>query len=333
MDNEDYTSIMLFENKLLKSKGQEFEDLFTTLMQQVYPSKFKPISPYGNIGDRKNDGYIKGEGIFFQVYAPNNLNDKRTLTNAIKKLDMDFKGLLDYWDKLEKVKKYYFVINDKLNGVDIRLHKKILKLQNEYIDIEINIISLSELIEYFRNLEIDRKYYILSSIPINNNMELNSITIDVLSKIIKYIIENFKILENIDNNRLQVPEFDKKLKVNNLTIFRTVLKNADYQCGIIDKFYSYNPEDKSILQKKVISLYIEQVKDGNRDDMIFLKMSDKMIPNKEEYKEYNHIEKKLIMDAIYVVLSYFFQACDIGEPPSEELKEYQKSLFNDEDFK
>ena len=48
----------LFQNKLLKADGQAFEDIFTAIMNYAEPD-FQQINPWGNIGDRKNDGYIK----------------------------------------------------------------------------------------------------------------------------------------------------------------------------------------------------------------------------------------------------------------------------------
>ena len=70
MNNEEKTLARhLFVNRLLKANGQKFEDIFTAVMNYAEPD-FQQIKPWGNIGDRKNDGYIKSKGIFFQVFAP-----------------------------------------------------------------------------------------------------------------------------------------------------------------------------------------------------------------------------------------------------------------------
>nr|CBX27246.1 hypothetical protein N47_A12750 [uncultured Desulfobacterium sp.] len=47
-----------FQNKILKADGQAFEDIFTAIMNYA-EAGFQSIKPWGNIGDRKNDGYIK----------------------------------------------------------------------------------------------------------------------------------------------------------------------------------------------------------------------------------------------------------------------------------
>ena len=58
-----------FKLKIHEANGQAFEDIFTVIMNYAEPD-FQSIKPWGNIGDRKNDGYIKSKGIFFQVFSP-----------------------------------------------------------------------------------------------------------------------------------------------------------------------------------------------------------------------------------------------------------------------
>ncbi|MEA3324338.1 MAG: hypothetical protein U9Q37_04270, partial [Euryarchaeota archaeon] len=80
----------LFQNKILKADGQIFEDIFSAIMNYA-ETDFQQIKPWGNIGDRKNDGYIKTKGIFYQVYAPEDI--RKSYTNVISKLKDDFEAL------------------------------------------------------------------------------------------------------------------------------------------------------------------------------------------------------------------------------------------------
>jgi hypothetical protein len=64
-------------------------------MSKAYPGDFIPCRPWGNVGDRKNDGYLKSERILFQVYAPNEMK----MAETVKKIEEDFTEALPYWQK------------------------------------------------------------------------------------------------------------------------------------------------------------------------------------------------------------------------------------------
>ena len=81
----------LFKLKVHEANGQAFEDMFVAIMTYA-ESDFQPIKPWGNIGDRKNDGYIKSKGVFFQVFSPEDIT--KTYVKVIQKLKNDFNGLL-----------------------------------------------------------------------------------------------------------------------------------------------------------------------------------------------------------------------------------------------
>ncbi|MEI6516587.1 MAG: hypothetical protein WCO77_11460 [bacterium] len=84
---------MKFELKVHKSNGQAYEDFFVDIMTRRYPA-FKPIKPQGKLGDKKNDGYDKSTGKYYQVYSPEKPSE--SIAKAIKKARADFTGLYKY---------------------------------------------------------------------------------------------------------------------------------------------------------------------------------------------------------------------------------------------
>lgn len=56
-----------FRIQWLAAKGLAFQDLFASVMAKGHPEDFMPCRPWGSIGDRKNDGYLKSERTLFQV--------------------------------------------------------------------------------------------------------------------------------------------------------------------------------------------------------------------------------------------------------------------------
>ena len=113
----------LFQNKIFKADGQIFEDIFSAIMNYA-EADFQQIKPWGNIGDRKNDGYIKTKGIFYQVYAPQDI--QKSYTNVVSKLKEDFDGLKAQWSP---VNEFYFVVNDKYKGVNADSQKIIQEMK------------------------------------------------------------------------------------------------------------------------------------------------------------------------------------------------------------
>lgn len=85
---------VVFERDFLKKTSNAFQDFFSEIMEKRYPGgDFIRVRPWGNHGDRKNDGYLSSERKLFQVYAPNAM----TAAEAVSKIDEDYQGALPYW--------------------------------------------------------------------------------------------------------------------------------------------------------------------------------------------------------------------------------------------
>jgi hypothetical protein len=81
------------ENAFLRANGDEFQTLFERLMGLAYKADFMACRPWGNRGDRKNDGFLRSERRLFQVYAPNQMSENR----AKAKIAEDFNGAKVHW--------------------------------------------------------------------------------------------------------------------------------------------------------------------------------------------------------------------------------------------
>lgn len=112
-----------------ESEGKAFEDLFIKIMQYANIN-FIPVKPHGSDGDRKNDGFDPSKGIYFQVYAPEDV--RKNPCKAIKKLHEDFEGLQLYWSHHVPIKEFFFVINDKYKGVYPRIHTQLNKIKKQH---------------------------------------------------------------------------------------------------------------------------------------------------------------------------------------------------------
>jgi hypothetical protein len=116
---------MAFKAQYLESWGDEFQDLFSTIMEKRYPGgDFTRVRPWGNVGDKKNDGYLKSERTLFACYAPNEMDSKE----AINKINSDFAGAQPHWKQY--FDKWIFVHNSKI-GLGPDVLKLLLDLQKK----------------------------------------------------------------------------------------------------------------------------------------------------------------------------------------------------------
>ena len=87
--------LLKVENALLRLRGNAFQDWFAQVMELRFPGgDFVRVRPWGNVGDRKNDGYIKSQRTLCQVYAPDDFN----LATTLAKIDEDFGEAKPYWE-------------------------------------------------------------------------------------------------------------------------------------------------------------------------------------------------------------------------------------------
>lgn len=130
------------ELKILKLEGNAFEDFFSEVMQLAYRN-FRPVKAHGRHGDKGNDGWQKGSGTYYQVFAPEDL--KKSTPRAIDKLKGDFDKLVEYWESISPIKAYYFVVNDKYRGLPPEIEKAMSELQDDYPNVKIDLFTASDL--------------------------------------------------------------------------------------------------------------------------------------------------------------------------------------------
>lgn len=137
-----------FENAFLRVKGNSFQELFERLMGLAYKADFMACRPWGNRGDRKNDGFLKSERRLFQVYAPNEMVESK----AITKIREDFEGATAYWGT--HFDKWVFAHN-AVDGLPPHVQKTLLDLEHTNPGITMEPWGLEEFRIIFRKLTSD----------------------------------------------------------------------------------------------------------------------------------------------------------------------------------
>ena len=139
-----------FENEFLRARGDAFQTFFERLMGYAYKADFMPCRPWGNQGDRKNDGFLKSDRRLFQVYGPNEMK----AVAAISKITEDLSGAKEYWGNL--FDKWTFVHN-ATDGLPSHVQKTMLDFEAENAGVQLDPWGLEELRLVFRMLSVEDK--------------------------------------------------------------------------------------------------------------------------------------------------------------------------------
>ena len=156
-----------FRIAFLESKGDGFQRLFEKLMSKAHPNDFMACRPWGNIGDRKNDGYLPSDRILFQSYAPNELS----AAEAIKKINEDFEGAKEHWEKY--FDEWTFVHNAPDGRLGPHIIEVLAKLRQDNPQIRIGHCGYQEMLSKFRQLGLhDLESWFGPSLTMEANVNL-----------------------------------------------------------------------------------------------------------------------------------------------------------------
>ncbi len=302
-----YVAKTMFKNKVLQYVGQQYEDFFVSIMR-CYNHNFQPVKAHGNIGDRKNDGFDKTTGTYYQVFAPEDATKKSTIDDTVDKLEKDFKGLYAYWNSICPIEQYNFVLNDRYKGLAVPMIEKIIFLgkQDEYKSVKLSFFTAKDLENIFDQLTETDMQDIVGFIP---DVDLPLIEYEALSETVSYLM-NIEIDFPITGS-LIAPDFDEKIVFNQLSaVVSNLLINGSYQDGVLLDYFNNSRGIKEILQEKFHALYEESktlISESNRNsaDQRFFYILDKSCVKKTQ----------AIRTSVLVLMAYYFSACDIFEEP------------------
>jgi len=286
--------------------GNEFEKFVVSSYKIKYPN-FLAIKPQGKRGDGANDGYSSGE-LLVQVYAPEQVDSKK----AIEKINHDFeRAKTSGWN----FKEWHFVINDKFKTIPRDIHHAIddLKTNNPLYDI--NIIDSESLqnmiIGQLQNNRL-RVYIIL-----NVDKDISEFgDFEAVEKVIEAISKE-KAIRSMEAVKFKnfskesfLPDGIKKLEIN-----IEENRNSD----LFKFFGSHIEKSQEVMEEYIPQIGLDLFSDiGTYIQQEYQKFEKNMKPEVALLKTYDIIYRKLeddanLQTALWVVIAYFFDICDIGE--------------------
>ncbi|WP_290485466.1 ABC-three component system protein [Hyphomonas sp. UBA3195] len=294
MNNEDFCSD--FDSAFSTHKQTDFEEWFCDMAELVWGSDFEKIKPGGPQGDKKCDGRLISAETVFQCYAPE--SPSTFTTNAAAKVANSFPEVTQFWPNL---KEWVFVHNNN-GGIPPRLSDKLEALRSEYPHIKISEGSRN----YLKNNLHDKLngQQLIDLYPQSFAMKYRNVEMEHIRPLLRKLIDNVKT--PIDPTFIgEIPD-EKKLEFNQLSLPAKVeIKAAFTRVGIVDRYISSlnTPTGASQLQTKMKSKYEELKFIGYEPDEIIGKLLSWIGDD----------QSPIVRQAAYVVLAYYFDACDIFE--------------------
>lgn len=308
---------MLMARKLVKlriyaARGSAFQTLFEEVMGST-SSDFTSIAPYGNSGDRKNDGYERGAGVFYQVYAPTNPDSSPKVLAAAKKAQDDFEGIKKHWGRLTAIREYRFVFNDQYSGCPAPVEQILLSIEKDH-QVSAKSMVARHIEDLAMQLPEDRlREVIQCALPSTDFLE--SIDFSVLREVIDHIFNNLAPVTR--DSTLSAPDFQAKISFNGLSRqVASILTVGSYQSEVVTDFFSKNSNfAKQLLRDHLAAIYndtlptFDGAPESERGDMVFFHVLKSITPTTQSN------DFGVAQNAAIVVMSYFFESCDIFEHP------------------
>lgn len=278
--------------------GDGFQDFFASLMELRYPSgDFARVRPWGNVGDRKNDGYLKSKRYLFQCFGP---DDVRPMSKCKTKINADFKGALPYWKKFFDT--WIFVHNDP-KGLAPDILKVLLQLSEKNKPLVATQWGFQDLFSEFQQLDARDVVTLLGPAP--TRKDLVGVRVEDVRRLLDHIALQ---PEPLDADVRPVPA--SKLQHNQLSSGAATLLKAGMTRAEVVKKYLRGLSDQTRYDRVAASFklrYSELKAEGHAPDDILAHL--------QCFVASDGITSPAHQAATLAILAFFFEACEIFERP------------------
>jgi hypothetical protein len=291
---------MAFRLRFVESTGDSFQDLFSTIMEMRFPADFVRVRPWGNVGDRKNDGYLRSRRQLFQCYAPREM----ARAKCLNKISEDFAGALPHWRA--HFDQWIFTHND-IKGVGPDVLRLLLELSDQHKPVAALHWGYTEILTEFKALEPTNCASLLGPAP--GLKDVVHVRVSAVEHLLRHISLQPEPL-TIDVR----PVPGKKLQHNQLSdAAGTLLKAGMTRAEVVRKYLrGLADQTRSDRVAAAFRSHYEDLKrDGLPPDDIFVAL--------QRFVAGNSPPNPANQAATLAILAYFFEACEIFErPPAEQ---------------
>lgn len=304
--------------KIKTQSGFEFQYTIKHVLEIYYQKQQLTFEmPYAKGGDEKNDGWVREDKIFYQMYAPEQIST--SFKNDIKqKFKEDFAILSQKVFEEGKwggeLKKFIFLVNDKENGLpedsDGFFNKFVTEINKTYsVQIEYMVTGLEYVRKLLESMNIEQLDLIAGRIDV---YDIYNVDTEFKAKLINV----FKVLsQNIGNNTIK--ELDQeytrvstleKIKINDLDKVKEEIETIISNLKVVIE--SINILNNSTSELNDFLIIKEEIQEKYKEYSV----------NTKGVELYNKLIRYLVdkSDKAYepqikYILVYIFDQCEIFE--------------------
>jgi len=280
------------------ARGAAFQTFFETIMSKGYSRDFRACAPWGNVGDKKNDGYLPSQRVLFQVYAPNEL----TAVELKKKIEEDFIGALPHWG--QDFDRWVFVHNGRALPAPTHLVLNALERSNPGKTLE--TWGEEELRLEFNKLSSDAKRSIYGPAPTNEAKQ------NLMMKDLEEALHHIAQSDATETSSfMTVPP--GKIEANRLSSSVSSLLKAGMEKAQLVRDYFDGHPDPLYGDRMATSFRVEYVKLRDSEPLLH---PDEIFTDLEQWAGRSPTSTPTQQVAILTILAYFFEQCEIFEAPN-----------------
>ncbi len=287
-----------FQGAAHTKRGTAFQDFFADIMEAVHPGDFERVRAYGNKGDLKCDGFLRSQGIVFQVYAPRQMKEAPLL----KKIRVDFDAAKTHWKN--EMRGWTFVHND-FEGLPPDVVKKMEALQKNHGSLLIETWGCDRVQHTCLALPRAKLILMFGRPPARQDFE--QLTFEPIAKVLTAI--HGQAPQSLDTIE---PVSALKLEANALGVtVADYLRLGRQREHLVQKYFEKHPNPSFGDEVAMVfrDEYLHLKADGLSPDDIFASLQDFAGGTTRGDVEHEA--------AVLAVMSYLFERCDIFEPPVE----------------
>ncbi len=288
-----------FSERFFQCTGAAFQDLFSDLMEAAHPGEFIRVRAAGKTGDLKCDGYILRTGALFQVYAPRNV--ETTLADMVAKTNEDFAGALQHWGT--KLRKWVFVHNDT-DGQRAERVQVLADLVAANPTIAFEHWSKTDLLGVVLGLDKVGRTKFLGPEP--EPKDFAHPPFALLAPLLKHIERTQTVFDTGPIREVPANKLAHNALSQPVTMFLQLGRRGD---AVVEKFIAQRPDPTyGQTLASAFSAQYRTLRDAQYD-------SDDIFHGLTRFVGGDYQQSSAHQAAIYCVLAYFFERCDIFEAP------------------